>query len=142
MSRCTFIKDTGERCGAHALGGEQFCLFHSPAHAEEVDEARRLGGYRRRREKAVSIAYDFEGLRTIADILRVLESAVVDTLALESSVPRSRALAQLCEIARRCHDDDVEEQVRVLEAIIRSRKLPGASAFETTTSCPLEREET
>jgi len=30
------------------MKGEDFCFWHSPEHAEEAEEARRLGGLRRR----------------------------------------------------------------------------------------------
>ena len=40
--------------------------MHSPEHAKEVQEARRLGGLRRKREVTLSGAYDFEGLGTVA----------------------------------------------------------------------------
>ena len=56
-----------------------------------AQEARRVGGLRRRREGTVQAAYDFEGLATIPQIRRLLEVAVVDTLSLENSIARSRA---------------------------------------------------
>lgn len=130
MARCTHIKNSGERCRANALTDEKYCLMHSPSHAEDVKEARRLGGARRRREKTVALAYDFEGLRSIADILRVLESAVSDTLALDNSVQRSRALGQLCETARRCLDRDQEERIRLLEATVRGYQPSRVSSFD------------
>lgn len=123
MARCRLIKDNGEPCRAAALSGEEFCLFHSPDRAEEVEEARRLGGLRRRRERTVARVYDYQGLRSIDDILRVLESTVSDTLSLDNSVDRSRALAQLCEIGRRCLASDYEDKIRALEAALASRSL-------------------
>ena len=121
MGRCRHIKANGEPCRAAALAGQDFCLFHDPSRAEEVEEARRLGGLRRRRERTVCAIYDFQGLRSIADIVRVLESVVSDTLSLDNSVERSRALAQLSEIARRCVVYDQEERICALEAALRSR---------------------
>ena len=59
--------------------------MHSPEHAAEAAEARRLGGLRRRREVAVTGAYEFPGLQSVADIRRILEIAVLDTLGLENS---------------------------------------------------------
>ena len=73
--------------------------MHSPEHAEDMAEARRLGGLRRRREVAVSGAYDFVGLQTVADIRRLLEVAVLDTLGLENSIARARTLAYLATTA-------------------------------------------
>ena len=54
--------------------------MHSAEHAQEMAEARRLGGLRRWREVAVSGAYDFIGLQSVADIRRLLEVAVLDPL--------------------------------------------------------------
>ena len=58
----------------------------SSENAEELAEARRLGGLRRRREVAVSGAYEFAGLESVGDIRRILEVAVLDTLGLENSI--------------------------------------------------------
>ena len=96
---CKGAKGNGQPCGTPPLRGKQFCVWHSPDHAEEAAEARRLGGLRRRRERAVSGAYDFEGLDSLPKIRRLLEIAVLDTLALENSVARSRTLAYLAQIS-------------------------------------------
>ena len=128
---CQFIMPDGRRCGAPALRGEEFCLFHSPAHEEEAAEARRLGGLRRRKEKTLAGAYEFEGLGSVADIQRLLEIAVLDTLALENSVARSRTLAYLSQTALKCLEvGDLEERLALLEAAVRNRGLPPVSDFD------------
>ncbi len=75
--------------------------MHSPEHAREVQEARRLGGLRRKREATVSGAYDFEGLETVAGIRRLIYVAVIDPLGAENSTSRSRPLAYLAMVALR-----------------------------------------
>ncbi|MGE0057934.1 MAG: hypothetical protein AB7T32_08110 [Dehalococcoidia bacterium] len=45
-----------------------------------MGDARRLGGLRRRREGTVAVAYDSEGLGTIAQIRRLVEVAAYDPL--------------------------------------------------------------
>ena len=128
---CKFVMPGGKLCRSSALRGEDFCLFHSPAHEEEAAEARRLGGLRRRKEKAVLGAYDFQGLRAVPDIQRVLEIATTDTLALENSVSRNRTLAYLCQTALKALEvGELEERLEVLEAALRSRNLTGPSAFD------------
>ena len=128
---CQFIMPDGRRCGAPALRGEDFCLFHSPAHEEEAAEARRLGGLRRRKEKTVAGAYEFGGLRTVTDIQRLLEIAALDVLALENSVARSRTLAYLSQTALRCLEvGELEERLALLEAAVRHRCLSPTSAFD------------
>ncbi len=96
---CTAITEKGEPCRQAPLEGELYCFWHSPGCAEQATEARRLGGLRRRKEKITQGAYDFEGLESVAQIRRLLEVAVVDTLGLESSIARSRALAYLAQMA-------------------------------------------
>ena len=97
--------------------------MHSPDHAEEVAEARRLGGLRRRREVAVSGAYEFEGLQTVDQIRRLVAVAVVDTLSLENSIARSRTLAYLAQTALRLLEvGELEERVATLEASVLPRE--------------------
>ena len=128
---CTFVMADGRLCRSSALRGEEFCLFHSPSHEEEAAEARRLGGLRRRKEKTVSGAYDFEGLRTVSDIQRVLEVAATDTLALENSVARNRTLAYLSQTALKALEvGELEERLALLEAAVRKRDLSPASSFD------------
>lgn len=75
----------------------RFCLWHDPEHAEEVAEARKIGGSRRKRECTVAVAYEVEGLTSTDSIRRLIEIAVVDTLSLDNSVNRNRTLAYLAQ---------------------------------------------
>jgi hypothetical protein len=85
-------------------------------------EARRLGGLRRRRERTVSEAYDFEGLGTVRHIRRLVEIAVLDTLGLENSVARSRTLAYLAQVGLKALEvAEFDERVRALEAAVMPR---------------------
>jgi hypothetical protein len=119
---CSFRKDDGEPCRAPPLHDSEFCLMHSPDHAEEVAEARRLGGLRRRREKTVAGAYEFEGLRSVEQIRRLLEIGVLDTLGLENSIARSRALAYLAQVSVRLLEvGELEERVQALESVLYPR---------------------
>jgi hypothetical protein len=42
--RCAFRFPDGQPCRAAPLRDGEFCIMHSPEHAKEVQEARRLGG--------------------------------------------------------------------------------------------------
>ena len=113
------------------MKGEDYCFWHSPSHAEEVDEARRLGGLRRRKERTVAGAYEFGGLATISDIRRLLEVATIDTLSLENSVARSRTLAYLAQSALKCLEvGELEDRLALLEAAVRGREVSPVSAFD------------
>jgi len=119
---CKALKDDGGRCQAAPLLDGDFCLMHSPEHAEEMAEARRLGGLRRRREKAVSGAYDFEGLADVGQVQRLLEIAVSDTLSLENSVARSRTLAYLAQVALKALEvGQLAERIDALERLVAPR---------------------
>lgn len=130
MARCQYIKETGEPCRAAALTDGPYCFWHSPDHSEEAAEARRLGGLRRRKERTVAGAYELGGLASVADIRRLLEIAVLDTLGLENSVARSRTLAYLAQTALKALEaGDLEERLRRLEAAAPRRGAPPLEEF-------------
>lgn len=125
---CKHRMDDGQPCRAAPLHDSDFCLFHSPEHAEEAAEARRLGGLRRRKEKAVAGAYDIEGLDDVPKIRRLLEIAALDTLSLENSVARSRTLAYLAQVALKTLEvGEFEERLARLENAVgpRLQKVAG-----------------
>src|SRR5437870_9571127 len=97
--RCAFRMPNGEACRAAPMRESTFCLFHDPAHAAEAQEARRLGGLRRKREVAVAAAYGFDGLESVPQIRRLLEVAALDTLALDNGIPRARTLVAVAQAA-------------------------------------------
>ena len=121
---CKGIKEDGTPCLAPPQKDSEFCLFHDPEHAEEVAEGRRLGGLRRRRERTVAAAYDFEGLATISTIRRLVGVAAVDTLSLENSVARNRTLAALAQVSvALLEKGEWEERVEAIEAALGPRMV-------------------
>ena len=121
-SACRAKKDNGQPCRAPRLSDSEFCFWHSPEHAEEAAEAQRLGGLRRRREKAVAGAYDFDGLDSVPKARRLLEIAALDSLALENSVARSRTLAYLAQVALKALEvGELAERIDALERLVAPR---------------------
>jgi hypothetical protein len=101
------------------MRGNDHCFWHSPDTEEAAADARRLGGLRRRREKTVAGAFEFEGLGSIDSIRRLIEIAAIDALGLENSIARGRLLisaamgaAKLLEVG------ELEARLAVLEAAI------------------------
>jgi hypothetical protein len=118
---CAAFTAGGQPCGAGPQRDRAFCFVHDPERAAEADEARRLGGLRRRRESTVAAAYDLSGLDTLDGMRRLLEIAVTDTLSLEVGEARIRVLLAAIAVARRIHSDaDVERRLEVLEGVIRA----------------------
>ena len=121
--RCTAITDGGTACRAPRLRGGDYCFWHDPDHAAEAAEARRLGGLRRRRESVVTGTDAIDGLGSVRDIRRLLEIAVTDTLSLENSIARSRALAYLAQTALRLLETgELADRVDQLEAAMQRRR--------------------
>lgn len=105
-----------------ALREGDFCLWHDPEHAEEVTEARKIGGSRRKRERTVAVAYDFAGLTSADGIRRLIAIAVVDTLSLSNSVNRNRTLAYLAMSAIKLLDHaEHEDRIQALEDALGPR---------------------
>lgn len=121
--QCAAHLASGAPCRAAPLHDSEFCRMHSPEHAREVQEARRLGGLRRKRESTISTAYQFESLNSVEGIRRIVEVAVLDTLAMENSIARARTLAYLAQVALHTLEvGDLESRIAALEQLAGVRK--------------------
>ena len=125
---CEFVKKDGERCRAAPIHGASLCFRHHPDYAIAAVDASRLGGSRHKRELRIEAVYAVNGLASVLDIRRVLEVAVIDALALENSLARSRVLifatvaaAKLLEVG------ELEARLKTIEAALGPR-LAGGSA--------------
>ena len=92
-------------CRAPAMRGQDRCYWHDPARLEETDDARRLGGLHRRKATSVAAVYDFAGLRTVEGAQRLLETAALETFALDNSIARNRALIAAAKMAPQLIED-------------------------------------
>ena len=123
---CNYRRDSGELCQAAPLRDGRFCLWHDPEHADEVAEAGKIGGSRRKRERTVAVAYDFEGLTNVSSIRRLVEIAVVDTLSLDNSINRNRTLAYLAQSATKLLEvGELDERLAAVEATLKPRLVKG-----------------
>jgi hypothetical protein len=109
-------------------------LWHSPDHTAEAAEARKLGGLRRRRERTVSVAYDFDGLGSTESIRRVIEIATLDALGLENSIARCRVLIAAATAASRLLEvGDLEARLAALEVALARQVRDDNAAFPVET---------
>lgn len=116
----------GAPCRQPPLRDADVCFWHSPDHAAEASEARRLGGLRRRREHAVAGAYEFDGLEGVPQIRRIVEVAVLDALALENSIARGRLLVACALAAAKLLEvGDLEARLTEVEGLLRPRLVQG-----------------
>ena len=127
-SACTAVRADGRPCRATKLRDEEFCFFHSPETAEEAAEARRLGGLHRRKKKSVAAIYGFAGLRTISDSQTLLETAAIETLAIENSINRNRTLATFVATAAKLIEvGELADRVAALEAAALASRASSAA---------------
>lgn len=89
--RCEHQGD-GHARGATPLRDRPYWFWHDPKRLEDAQEARHLGGLRRKREQTLAGAYDFEGLNDVPAIRRLLEIAALGSLSLENGVARNRTI--------------------------------------------------
>lgn len=116
--QCQGRNARGEPCGSAPLVEGAYCFMHDPDRVTEVAEARRLGGFRRRKESVVSMTFRFQGLDSVPKIRRLVEVAVMDTLAMENSIARARTLGYLAQQAVRLLEvGELEDRVAALEAV-------------------------
>jgi len=121
--QCAFILRSGETCRMHPLQNSEFCWAHSAERKKEVQEARRLGGLRRKRESTISTAYQFESLSSVDSIRRIVLIAVLDALSMENSMARARTLAYLAQVALHMLEvGDIEQRVSALEEMAKVKK--------------------
>jgi hypothetical protein len=113
----------GRDCGAPPGRDSRFCFWHDPDKADEVTEAQRLGGVRRKRERTIAAAYDFTGLGSIDAIRRILEVATTDALSLENSIARVQALISAAlAAAKLLETGELEARLAVLELALGSAR--------------------
>jgi hypothetical protein len=120
---CSFEMPDGRACRAAPLRGESFCFWHSPDTAEELGEARRMGGLHRRKKRTVATIYGFGGLRSIEDNQGLLETIAVETLGLENSIARNRALTAIVATGAKLIElGDLAARIAAIEATLGPRR--------------------
>jgi len=119
---CRALNQSGLPCRQPPQLDSDFCFWHDPANEKEVAEARRMGGINRRREQTLATVYELEGLGTLEDILRAYELAFMQSLSLDNSVARNRAIADVATAAARLYrDNEMARQIEQIKSVIEGR---------------------
>ncbi|OQY87269.1 MAG: hypothetical protein B6D41_11845 [Chloroflexi bacterium UTCFX4] len=118
---CKAKNGRGEPCAAHA-GADGYCAFHSPAHGKARAEGHKRGGERNR----VPHGGGAEGLpkriRTLTDVLAVLDYALAETLPMENSIQRGRLLVALAHaFVEAIKTGELEARVEAIENALKAR---------------------
>lgn len=115
---CSATTRTGEPCRA-AAGASGYCWSHDPTLAPRRAEARRAGGRARHGRTIGVVGQDVEPveLRSVADVLALLERTANDLAGLENSINRARAFVALAAVAvRTIETSELEQRLTALEA--------------------------
>jgi hypothetical protein len=89
--------------------------MHDPALAKERSEARRRGGLNKRVQKASDVDRPAR-LRSVEDVLRLLEETLADTRLLENGANRSKVFVSIALAALRALEvGQLEERLEALE---------------------------
>lgn len=120
--QCQATKKDGQPCSAHA-GISQYCIFHDPARGAERAAARKLGGLRRRAgHGGGNTAALPTKIRTLADVLAVLDFALAEALPLENSISRGRLLVAIAgEFIKAIQVGEFESRLQALENTMKLR---------------------
>jgi hypothetical protein len=117
--RCADTLANGRPCQAPPGRDSTFCFWHDPGKTEDLAEAQRLGGIRRKRERTIAAAYEVVGLGTVEAIRRILEIATLDALGLDNSIARGRLLIGAASAAMKLLEvGELEARLAVLEVAL------------------------
>ena len=119
---CSAGKQDGSPCGSPPLHDGAFCYMHDPRHAEDMQEARRVGGLRRRRETTVAVAYEIDGVESVPQLRRVLEIVILDALGMDNTIARGRLLVSAVTAASKLTEiGEIAEQIARLHDVLTPR---------------------
>lgn len=120
-NKCKATTARGDECAAHA-GADGYCAFHSPAHAKARAAGHKRGGERHRIAHAGNAAALPQRVRTLPDVLCVLDYALAETLPMENSIQRGRLLVALSHaFIEAIKTGELEARVEAVERALKMR---------------------
>ena len=122
--KCKAKSLKGRPCQAHAVKGSQFCFIHDPASGAARAKARKRGGERRRIPHCGTAEGVPVHIRTLEDVLAVLDYALAEAMPLENSVQRGRLLVALSgAFVEAIKTGELESRLEAIESALKSREV-------------------
>jgi hypothetical protein len=119
-TKCIATTSSGQACQSFTVGGSEYCFAHDPALRAKRKQARSAGGKARHRRHITWADDELRAsvrIRSVADVLALLERATVDELRLENSHSRNRTIASLATAALKALEvGELERRLEALEA--------------------------
>lgn len=118
--QCTHKTQVGKPCKAPAKKGRRYCFHHDPALARERAKARKLGGLNRGTKHGEINPASVPTVRTVADVLQLLDYARAEIVVMENGVARDRLLISLASGYLSAFEvGELETRVAALEQQLR-----------------------
>lgn len=120
--QCQAIRLDGEPCNA-AANGDGFCFTHDAARGRERAIARRNGGLRRITPSVADKSLLPKETRTIKDVMKILDYALQESLAMSNSIQRGRLLVSIAHgFIEALKVGEIEQRLDAVEHALRLRK--------------------
>lgn len=122
--KCKAKTTNGQPCQAQAITGSKFCFTHDPASGAARAKARKAGGQRNRTPHAGNPENIPAKVRTIEDVLTVLDYSLAETLPLENSIQRGRLLVAICgAFIEAIKTGELESRLAAIESALKAREV-------------------
>jgi hypothetical protein len=122
--KCKSKTTSGQACQAQAIKGSKFCFTHDPASGAARAKARRIGGQRNRSPHTGDPTTIPEKVRTIDDVLKVLDYALAETIPLENSIQRGRLIVAIAgAFIEAIKTGELESRLMAIESALKAREV-------------------
>ena len=116
---CKAKTKDGKACTVKA-GTSGYCAFHDPAHGAARAVGRKRGGQRHRVPHVADSGTLPAKVRTLDDVLAVLDYALAEAMPLENSVQRGRLLVQIAHaFIEAIKTGELETRLAAIEAALK-----------------------
>lgn len=121
--KCKAKTTNGQPCQAQAIKGSAFCFTHDPASGAARAKARKRGGERRRVPHAGNPETIPASVRTIDDVLKVLDYALAESMPLENSIQRGRLIVAIASaFIEAIKTGELESRLAAIESALKARE--------------------
>jgi hypothetical protein len=121
--KCKAKTQNGQPCQAQSIKGSKFCFIHDPAQGVARAKARKRGGERRRVPHAGNPEIIPAQIRTIDDVLKVLDYALAESMPLENSIQRGRLIVAIAgAFIEAIKTGELESRLAAIEFALRARE--------------------
>ena len=121
--KCKAKTTSGQPCQAQAIKGGKFCFIHDPAQGVKRARARKIGGQRRRVPHAGNPETIPAQVRSIDDVLKVLDYALAEAVPLENSTQRGRLIVAIAgAFIEAIKTGELETRLLAIESALKARE--------------------